>query len=733
MLTLQVILPIPVRHHFDYLPCLDITKEKLQPGVRVLVPFGKNKRCIGILVGISDERQKSGYKLKKIFKILDDKPLINKEQLKLMKWASEYYLHPLGEIVFTALPKFLRQGKKANQSSSSIWKLTECGRQFEADKIKRFSKQKKILELLAKNLDGMSTIELSKIFARWKPSMKSLQENGLVDQVLNQASPVTGDGSNASGIHFSGEQKDAIDTIMPLLGTNSRILLDGITGSGKTEIYLELVKAVIHQGLQALILIPEIGLTPQFITHIKQRIQTSIVILHSSMSDGERLQGWVDAGEGRVSVILGTRSAVWTPMARPGIFIIDEEHDTSYKQNDGFRYSARDIAIMRGKNLSVPVILGSATPSIESLYNASINKYKRITLTERVGTAFLPKIQIVDLRRQKMTGALSGILLKSIEHELAKRKQILLFLNRRGYSPILMCHSCGWILSCERCAIPMTYHKHKNRMLCHHCGASSLPSNKCVNCQEADLIHIGHGTERITETLSEVFPNARILRIDRDTTRRRGAMNDMVDRIKTGKADILVGTQMLAKGHHFPDVTLVGIIDTDRGLFSSDFRAGERMGQLLVQVSGRAGRSTSPGNVLIQTHFPDHPLLTTLINQNYASFADYLIDERKATRLPPFSHMAMLRAEGYDEKLPMMFLSEACELLKRDTHGIEVNGPYPAPIEKRLGRYRFQLTIQSPNRVLIQKMLRPRIQVLDTLKSGKKIRWSLDIDPQEML
>jgi len=712
---------------------MDTAIEKLQPGTRVLVPFGKTKRSVGIIIGITDEKQNHGYKLKKIFQILDEKPLINKEQLKLMKWASDYYLHPLGEIVFTALPKLLRQGKKANRNSSSIWKLTNSGRQFEADKIKRFSKQKKILELLAKNLDGMSTKELSNIFAHWKPSMKSLQNKGFVEQVLNQAIPITEYGSNASGIHFSEEQKNAIDTIMPMLGTDSRILLDGITGSGKTEIYLELVKAVIHQGLQALILIPEIGLTPQFITHFKQRIQTSIVILHSSMSDRERLQGWVDAGEGRVSVILGTRSAVWAPMARPGIIIVDEEHDTSYKQNDGFRYSARDIAIMRGKNLSVPVILGSATPSIESLYNASINKYKRITLTERVGTAILPKIQIVDLRKQKMTGALSEILLKSIDHELAKHKQILLFLNRRGYSPILMCHSCGWISSCERCDIPMTYHKIKNRMLCHHCGTSSLPSTNCAHCQETDLIHIGHGTERITETLSELFPNARILRIDRDTTRRKGAMNEMVDRIKSGNADILVGTQMLAKGHHFPDVTLVGIIDTDRGLFSSDFRAGERMGQLLVQVSGRAGRAASPGKVLIQTHFPDHQLLTTLINHSYASFADYLIDERKVTRLPPFSHMAMLRAEGYDEKLPMMFLNEACELLKRDSHGIEVYGPYPAPIEKRLGRFRFQLTIQSTNRVLIQKMLRPWIHILDTLKSGKKIRWSLDIDPQEML
>ena len=732
MIILQVILPIPVRHHFDYLPRPDITIDKLQLGVRVLVPFGKNKRCIGILISISDDKQYHDHHLKKIFKILDDRPLIDADQLKLMKWASEYYHYPLGEIVFTALPKFLRQGKNANRHWSAIWKLTESGRQYEADKFRRFSKQKKILELLTGNTNGMSTKELSSIFTHWKPSIKSLQDKGLVEMVLNQANPVTG-GSNTPVIHFSQEQKDAIEIILPLLDTDNRILLDGITGSGKTEIYLELVKIIINRGLQALILVPEIGLTPQFITHFKQRIQSSIVVLHSSMSDGERLQGWVEASAGGVSVILGTRSTVWTPMARAGIIIVDEEHDTSYKQHDRFRYSARDIAIMRGKNLGIPVILGSATPSIESLHNTSINKFKRVTLTERVGPAVLPTIQIVDLRKQKMTGALSGILLKAIDHELAKHKQILIFMNRRGYSPILMCHACGWVSTCRRCTIPMTYHKHRNKMLCHHCGASTLLSDNCVNCQETDLIRIGHGTERITETLSEVFPSAQILRIDRDTTKQKGTMNDIVDRIKTGKADILVGTQMLAKGHHFPDVTLVGVIDADRGLFSSDFRAGERMGQLVVQVSGRAGRAASPGTVLIQTHFPNHPLLTTLINHDYASFANYLMNERKAASLPPFSHMAMLRAEGYDGKQPIMFLSEALELLKRHAQGIDVYGPYPAPIEKRLGRYRFQLTIQSHSRVLIQKILHPWIRVLDTLKSGKKIRWSLDIDPQEML
>jgi primosomal protein N' (replication factor Y) len=455
--------------------------------------------------------------------------------------------------------------------------------------------------------------------------------------------------------------------------------------------------------------------------------------MHSGLSDGDRLDAWLRARNGSAQVVLGTRSAVWTPLKNPGLFIVDEEHDQSYKQQDGLRYSARDLAVLKASIDGVPIILGSATPSLESLYNSERGKFTRITLTKRAENAKPPAYRIIDMRGRQTTGALSGTLIREITRVLQQKQQVLLFQNRRGYSPVLMCHACGWTHMCTRCDIPLTYHKMANRLICHHCGHIETPSNTCGDCHAREMIQVGHGTERLYETLEGLFPTAKLLRIDRDSTRRKGSMHDYMEKINNGSIDILVGTQMLAKGHHFPKVTLVGIIDADRGLFSNDFRAGERMAQLVVQVSGRAGRARDPGLVMIQTHYPEHPFLLTLVQKDYAHFAEMQLLERKETNLPPYSYQVLLRADSHEDKLPSGFLETAAGILKKTDPGLEIFGPFPAPIEKRGGRYRFQLLVQSGNRANLHKALIPWVNELEHIRSGKKIRWSLDVDPQDLL
>ena len=459
-----------------------------------------------------------------------------------------------------------------------------------------------------------------------------------------------------------------------------------------------------------------------------------MVVLHSGLSDGERLAGWLQARDGTASIILGTRSAIWTPLKNPGLFIVDEEHDSSYKQQEGFRYSARDIAIVRANNAKVPVILGSATPSLETLQNVDLGKFERIVIDKRAENALLPEFRIVDIRGQKSGGALSDSLVVAMRKVLSDNKQVLLYLNRRGYAPVLMCDQCGWVGKCVRCEVPFTVHRMKNLLTCHHCGSQQAIPPSCPECADSGLIHIGHGTERLVESVQQSFPEARILRIDRDSTRRKGSMERYLHSIRNGDVDILIGTQMLAKGHHLPGITLVGIIDADRGLYSADFRASEKMAQTLIQVSGRAGRANDPGTVIIQTHFPEHPFLNALIRRDYHTFARMLLEERKAACLPPYSSLVLIRAESYEQKMPMAFLSAARELLPQDSSAtLEIHGPFPAPVEKRAGKYRFQLLLQSVNRSSLQKTLRSWIPQLDTLKEAKKIRWSVDVDPQEML
>ena len=585
---LQVALPVPMRRHYDYVIGDPFSHVEFLPGMRVSVPFGRRKQQVGMVLSTSDRTSLQPGQLKSLNNVIDYEPLFSTRHFELLCWAADYYHYPVGEALFSALPVLLRQGKALEAGYDEIFTASTEG--SEAGPGERAPAQQALLRLLRSSPAGLTRAELRTQQPRYAGPLKALIEKGLVTRTrTGQASPGRS-GTNERGFDLNSQQTLAVDAISARPDSHRTHVLHGITGSGKTEVYIEAVKRVIAQNRQALILVPEIGLTTQFIDRLRQRLPVDIRVQHSALNETERLRNWLAAKNGAAPVIIGTRSAVWTPLKSPGIYVVDEEHDTSYKQDSGFRYSAKDVAVVRGKFDSVPVVLGSATPSLETINNVQSRKYSQQNLPARASGAKSPATHVINLRNETLFGAVSKTLLNEISATLERNNQALLFLNRRGYAPVILCHSCGWYAECSRCSAKMTFHKDKRCLVCHHCDSRKGMPAECPDCNQDELIEVGHGTQRLDRTLSEHFPDARILRIDRDSTRRKGSMEKMIREITTGDADILIGTQMLAKGHHFPRLTLVGIIDADAGLLSTDFRASERMAQLIVQVSGRAGR-----------------------------------------------------------------------------------------------------------------------------------------------
>jgi primosomal protein N' (replication factor Y) len=727
-LILQVAVPKPLYRHFDYLPPAGIEVSQLRPGIRVRVPF-TTRTYVGMLLAVADSTTVPAEKLKAARKIIDSTPVLPEDSLNLLQWASRYYHHPIGEVISTALPLSLNRGQPASiKPQPGSWKLTDEGRALQLDTLpKNARRQIAVLNLLQQHPQGLSQADIIDRLSDVKPTLRSLQKKGWI--TLQTVAPTP---AIETPLQLNAAQTQVVNQVCSKLEQFYPCLLDGVTGSGKTEVYLQIIQKVLDKGRQAIVLVPEINLTPQMVNRFEKRFAVPIEVLHSKLNDSERLRTWLLARDGKAPIVIGTRSAVWTPLARPGVFIVDEEHDSSYKQQDHFRYSARDIAVVRAQRAQVPILLGSATPSLESLHNAQQQRYEHFILPERAGTAVHPTFHIVDMRQQSHQGALSRQLKKAITQRLAAHQQVLLFINRRGYAPILMCYNCGWVAYCQHCDARLTYHESDQRLLCHYCGATRALDTQCPNCQHPKLYLSGQGTERVKEQLQKAFPSARILRIDSDSTRRKNAMDTILECIRKGEADILVGTQMLAKGHHFPKVTLVGVIDIDGSLYGIDFRATERMAQLLVQVAGRAGRADEPGEVIIQTYHPDHPLLTRLIRQGYASFAQAALEERQQAQFPPYTRFALLRAEASSAKPAMDFLNQAktqAQTLNGDT--VELWGPVPAPMEKRAGWYRAQLLLQAAQREGLHRLL---FQWLPTLPSlTNKVRWSLDVDPQDLL
>ncbi|MCI0399766.1 MAG: primosomal protein N' [Gammaproteobacteria bacterium] len=733
MAVLQVALPAPLRHYFDYLPPPNCDIDRLIPGVRLRVPFGSGHR-VGMLMSVTDKTELAREQLKWVSAVVDDEPLLSAPHLAFLKWAGDYYHHPIGETVFACLPSLLRKGRPARQRREIRWRLSPEGCHIKPDSLRRAPRQVGLLEFLRQYPEGVTRKQLSELGWGWRTAIRALMDRGWVDTYEYAGTSQGGRGQREPALALNVAQEQAVSAICSSLGTFQPFLLDGVTGSGKTEVYLQVIDRVIREGKQALVLIPEIGLTPQAVDRFRRRFAVPIAVVHSALSDQERLNAWLMARDGSASIVIGTRSAVWTPLRYPGAIIVDEEHDLSYKQHEGFRYSARDLAVVRAQRAKIPVLLGTATPSLESLYNVDLGRYRHLILPERAGDAASPKIEVLDMRRRPMHAALSVTLLEAIRTNLNQGRQVLLFLNRRGFAPAMLCHHCGWVAGCKRCDVHVTYHKERDLLVCHHCGADRRPETSCPSCGGCDLIAVGHGTERLAQLLEDLFPQNRVVRIDRDSTRRKRAMQEMLDTIQSGSAGILIGTQMLAKGHHFPNVTLVGVVDADSGLFGADFRSSERMAQLVMQVAGRAGRAKRPGTVFIQTHHPDHHLLRSLIEHGYGRFAREALVERREAKLPPYTRLTLLRADAHSQGATYNFLSEArIEALKLAKGGIDVFGPVRAPIERRAGRYRGQLLIQAHSRNLLQRMLNPWVHQVENLKTARKVRWSLDVDPQEML
>ena len=739
MIILRVALNSPLRNLFDYLPPDNYAIEHFSPGQRLQVPFGKNNVRIGIIISIAKTTEVPKHKLKKALTLLDESPLFPQKHLQIIEWASDYYHHPIGDVAFSSIPSALRKGNAAKIKHETIWQLTKTGEKLYTDELSRAKRQLAIFQFIKLHPGGVTQAKIRNEFENIQDPLNVLLAKNLIEKKIDSAktssdkTPYYQD-DEAWHLQPNKAQRNAIDKIIASSTAYHAFLLNAITGSGKTEVYLRVIRHMLAANKQALVLIPEIGLTAQFIDLIREKFGENIIVLHSGLSEGERLHGWLKARNGTATVVLGTRSAIWTPMPRLGMIVIDEEHDLSYKQQDGLRYSARDLALIRGQREKIPVVLGSATPSMESMKNARDGRYQELRLSERASNSKLPDIHIHDVRNDKMHGAISQCLLTNIKQCLDDKQQVLLFLNRRGYAPVIMCHECSFISTCPRCNVYMTFHKHKNRLSCHHCEHNERLPKACPECASHQLIEVGHGTERLGETLAELLPDAKILRIDRDSTRRKGSMQKMLEEIHAGEADILIGTQMLAKGHHFPKVTLVGIVDADRGLFSVDYRASERMAQLLMQVSGRAGRGDTPGSVIIQTHYPEHPLLDKLAQHDYQQFVELLLEERQQTQLPPFSFQALLRTESNSQQAAYKFLNLAKTKLHILADGkLEIYGPVSAPMEKRAGRYRLQLLVQAKTRQAIKKFLTPWIANLEHLPEARKVRWSMDVDPQDII
>lgn len=729
---LQIALPGPLHTLFDYLPPSGATALPAL-GTRFQVPFGRSSRT-GLLMGIGEGSTLPRERLKRALRQLDSGPLLEMGDLRLLRWAADYYHHPLGDVLFHALPVNLRKTRPITRPQPMGWRLSESGRKADLQALSRAPKQRALMQLLAAHPEGLDKQTLLASAGVSDAVLRSLGSRGWIEP-CDLSRPTEDVSATAQRHRLNAGQQAAVEQVAGTLGGFAPFLLHGVTGSGKTEVYLRLIESVIEQGGQALVLVPEIGLTPQLMERFRSRLGDKVALLHSALADGEREAVWHQLRLAEKQILVGTRSAVFTPMPGLSLIVVDEEHDLSYKQQEGFRYNARDLALVRGRQVGCPVVLGSATPSLESLRNAGEGRYRLLELTRRAANAALPGMHLIDVRSVPLDGGLSPLMIREIRNTLDAGEQVMLFLNRRGYAPMLTCHACGWLTDCPRCDARMTHHRKQHLLWCHHCGHQRPVPECCPDCGSPDLRPLGQGTERIEERLAHHFPEVPLARIDRDSTSRKGALERLLEGIREGRYPLLLGTQMLAKGHHFPAVTLVGILEVDQGLFGADYRAPERMAQLILQVAGRAGRAERPGRVLIQTRHPDHPLMQLLIRGGYGAFAQEALAERRLAALPPFSHQALVRAESVRSGDPLDFLTLAADA-GRELPGaerIEFWGPVPAPMARRAGHTRAHLLIQSDQRQALQRWLDAWMQRLLALPEARRVRWSLDVDPMEML
>jgi primosomal protein N' (replication factor Y) len=729
--VLKVAVNVPLSQLFDYRPPAETACPV--PGSRVRVPFGRRSE-VGLVVALADCSSLPARKIRRVTDVLDGDALLGEDDRWLIRFTADYYHHPIGEVAAAAIPTLLRHGRALDPVFEHVM-VTESGLQTDLESLsKRAPRQTELLEaLIDAGGNGIDVDALNELIPQWRRAGKALAGKGLITRyqapsepaALPEASP------GEPGPKLNEDQESALAGVHALEGFGVCVL-DGVTGSGKTEVYLHLIDDAIGRSEQVLVLVPEIGLTPQLVSRFRRRLGIEPILLHSGLTDRERLKAWRLARNGDASLVVGTRSAVFTPLPKAGLVIVDEEHDHSFKQHEGLRYSARDLAIARAKHLDIPIVLGSATPTLEVLQHCKSGRYRHLVLPRRAGSAKPPIVRLVDLGRATPVDGLSEPLVSAIEEHLGSGGQALLFLNRRGYAPTLICTACGHVAECPRCDSRLTVHANERRLRCHHCGAARALDESCKECGEA-MRPLGEGTQRLEEAVRRHFPGRIVVRIDSDSTQRRGAMDAALEQAALGEADILVGTQMLSKGHHFPKLTLVGIVNADQGLFGTDFRSDERLAQSVVQVAGRAGRESRIGEVLIQTAFPAHPFWQRLINDGYPGVAREALEEREAAGWPPFSRLALIRAAAHSKKDAHAVLDAAARRAGETGAGhVRVLGPVDAPMARRAGRYRAQLLLQSTDRRALHEVLSDLRPMLESEPVARKARWSIDVDPVEL-
>ena len=740
---ISVAVPVPLRQTFDFIAPntpdgLALNPATVAVGARVKVPFG-NRKLIGVITEVKNHSTYTKGRLKQAFELIDSDTIFDPNLWLCLQWISHYYLAPIGEVLEGAMPVKLRQGGALTPTARKTWKLSDTGRSSPIDELERAPLQLAIVKRFMR--DRILCSEDFKQDARgWRQAIKALlDKNWIVEFEELPTLGITREADlGAIPQHaLTIEQKAAVATLKQLVSAKSFscTLLHGVTGSGKTEVYFEMMEKVVESGKQVLFLVPEIGLTPQLVNRIQSRFSCPIALMHSGLNDTERHLAWWHAQRGNAQIILGTRSAVFSSFANLGLVIVDEEHDSSFKQQDGLRYQARDVAIYRAKQEEVPIVLGSATPSLESYVNAKRNRYTLLELNKRATQVALPSVELFDTNMLPSNDGLSPPMVEAITHTLGTGKQVMLFLNRRGYAPVMYCKECAQTSKCHRCDSHLTVHRRANRMRCHHCGYECVASEKCTSCGELAMVEVGDGTQRVEEAIEQRFPDARVLRIDRDSTRRKGELEDLLEQGRSGQADIILGTQLITKGHDFPNVAMVGVLGADQGLYSTDFRASETLFQQILQVAGRAGRRDSVGRVYIQTAFPNHPFFDWVKTHDFKAFAENLIQEREQAAYPPFGYFALLRAESTHQAKALQFLRRARSDLK-PPQGVRVMDAIPAPMERRAGKFRAQLLVCSDRRSSLNHCLQEWLNQLSanevTRKLSSTVRWSLDIDPFDL-
>jgi primosomal protein N' (replication factor Y) len=722
----SIALPVPLRRLFDY-SVTDEQANALQKGIRVWVPFGR-RRLVGVVWEVKSHSDYDSAKLKFVESAIDTSPIFDKELQQLMLWVSRYYQYSLGETLSTAMPAKLRKGELNVATQVKYLTLTEKGQRVHESDCRRSPKQWSLLNTLRGTETALSLI--TKDFS--STVIKTLEDKGWLEVFYRDEVAVTKDEQWQGEVkpRANIEQSVAITTITSALNEYACFLLEGITGSGKTEVYLNAIEEVLKRQEQVLVLVPEIGLTPQMVNRFERRFGQIIGLLHSGVNDSSRLRVWQQAKSGDLPLIIGTRSAVFTSFRSLGLIIVDEEHDNSYKQQDSLRYHARDVAVIRARNNNIPLILGSATPSLQTLHNALQGRYRHLHLTERAGTAVKAKYNLHDIRNQNLTFGLSAGMISKMKQHLDKGNQVMIFINRRGYAPAIVCHQCGWVAECPRCSRSFTLHKAQRKLHCHHCDNIKPVPKQCQHCDSKEIVPLGQGTEQLQEGLSQLFPSYQSVRIDSDNVKGKDKLNTLFEQIHQNEFQLLVGTQILAKGHHFPRVTLVVLLDVDGALFSADFRATEHVAQLITQVAGRAGRAEREGEMWLQTYHPDHPMLQDLIHNGYGHFSRLALQERRHAELPPFYHQVLLRAQAPRASVASDFLSSIRLQLPRQSN-FTVVGPLPALMEKRQGQYRMQMLLQSSSRAVLQKVVTQLMPSIELMPESSKVRWSIDVDPQD--